>query len=553
MAMQIGLHRNRGFRWHARDSVYAKGYLHDSENRYIGAERLPEYFSGVTTQAALEEKLQAANGCFAVVIQRDGLTMAAVDRVRSIPLFYGRGEDGLVVSDDAFWLADQLGGLELDPVSESEFLLSGYVLGNGTLCRSVKQLQAGQYLVAGGAREETSFYYKHLHDRFIDQDESQHFSDLDTVYRRVFERLAASAGGRTIAVLLSGGYDSRLVAAMLKNVGCKDVVCFTYGMADCAEGTTAARVAEALGYPWHFVEYSEEKWQAYFSTAEYAVFASNLASLPQIEFFPAVSELSRSAVIPPDAIIVPGFCGDLQGGSYVPDAVVANTPQRLLKMGLTEYIYRTHLRLKNEIPRTHVDTIKARIAECLSRFPEGTDVETFISANEAFFTNHKVAKYVINGLRTFDFFGHEWRLPLWDNEFMAHWYRIPYTERTGDKLYNRHLMTNIFEPLGIAFHKKQRPVEEKARLLARRLFSSHTMAVLLKMYTAVNPWRRDLTHLNAFPSLMRILEQDLQRRGHGIHSVTSVTQCYASWYLKAVQDLYGESAAGRELPPAESP
>ena len=536
--MQLGLRRNEGFRWFTRDSVFAKGYLHDAQNRHFKDEGLLEYFSGVVTRADFVERLQAANGCFAVVIRRDDMTLAAVDRVRSIPLFYGQAGDHLVLSDDAFWLADQLRGLDLDPVSGSEFLLTGYVLGNDTLCESVKQLQAGQWLVGTKSLTDVAFYYKHVHGHFLDQGEPEHFSDLDTVYRNVFGRLVESAAGRTLAVPLSGGYDSRLVAAMLRNLEYRNVVCFTYGTPGCAEASTAERVAEALGYPWHFIEYNEERWRAYADCSSYTVYSSNLASLPQVEMFPAVSELSQSSMIPPDAIIVPGFCGDLQGGSYVPDAVAANDSRRLLKVGLTEYIYRTHLRLKNKIPRSHVDTIKARIAGSLSDFPKGTSVEAFISTNEAFFTTHKVAKYVINSLRTCEFFNYEWRLPLWDNEFTAHWYRIPYTERIGDRLYNRHLMKNVFEPWGIAFRKKRRPLEEKARLLARRVFSSHMMDVLLMVYAAVNPMRRELVHANAFPSLMRILEADLVRRGHRTPPLMSSTQCYASWYLSRVRELY---------------
>lgn len=541
--MQLGLRRNEGFRWFTRDSVFAKGYLHDAQNRHFKDEGLLEYFSGVVTRADFVERLQAANGCFAVVIRRDDMTLAAVDRVRSIPLFYGQAGDHLVLSDDAFWLADQLRGLDLDPVSGSEFLLTGYVLGNDTLCESVKQLQAGQWLVGTKSLTDVAFYYKHVHGHFLDQGEPEHFSDLDTVYRNVFGRLVESAAGRTLAVPLSGGYDSRLIVAMLRALEYSNVVCFTYGQAGCAEASTAKRVAKALGYPWHFIEYNEERWRAYTDCSAYAVFASNLASLPQMEFFPALRELKHSALVPADAIVVPGFCGDLQGGSYVPDAVVANRPQRMLRSGLVEHVCRTYLRLKNEVPDAHMESIKTHIAGCLSDFPEGRNVEEFISSNEAFFTNQKVAKFVINALRACEFFNYEWRLPLWDNEFAAHWYHIPYTERIGDRLYDRHLMKSVFEPLNIAFHKKKGPLEERARLIARRVFSSHMMEVLMKLYATVNPRRRGLIHLNAYPSLMRILAEDLRRRGHRTHYLRSATQCYAYWYLCTVHDLYGNRGA----------
>jgi asparagine synthase (glutamine-hydrolysing) len=48
-------------------------------------------------------------------------------------------------------------------------------------------------------------------------------------------------------------------------------------------------------------------------------------------------------------------------------------------------------------------------------------------------------RYVITGQRIYEFLGHEWRLPLWDNDYLQFWERIPLREKSGQSLYARML------------------------------------------------------------------------------------------------------------------
>ena len=48
-------------------------------------------------------------------------------------------------------------------------------------------------------------------------------------------------------------------------------------------------------------------------------------------------------------------------------------------------------------------------------------------------------RYVVTGQRIYEFLGHEWRLPLWDNAYLRFWEGVPLEEKRGQVLYDRML------------------------------------------------------------------------------------------------------------------
>ena len=91
--------------------------------------------------------LQELNGHYAVALETTEYLVAAVDRIRSMPLFYSEHDRCFFLSDDPYWIREQTGNEQQDQVAELEFLLTGYVTGAETLCSHIKQLRAGENLV----------------------------------------------------------------------------------------------------------------------------------------------------------------------------------------------------------------------------------------------------------------------------------------------------------------------------------------------------------------------------------------------------------------------
>jgi asparagine synthase (glutamine-hydrolysing) len=65
------------------------------------------------------------------------------------------------------------------------------------------------------------------------------------------------------------------------------------------------------------------------------------------------------------------------------------------------------------------------------------------------------AKYVINGQRSYDYFGHRWFLPLWADEYLTFWDKIGYEQKFCQRLYRAYL--NTVNPCGV-FRGVETPV-----------------------------------------------------------------------------------------------
>ena len=85
---KVDLKINKGFKWHQKKNVWAKGFLFDSNNILYEEEKILDYFLGVKNKEEFERKLKQANGFFSVLIQYEDRIFAAVDCIRSNPLFF---------------------------------------------------------------------------------------------------------------------------------------------------------------------------------------------------------------------------------------------------------------------------------------------------------------------------------------------------------------------------------------------------------------------------------------------------------------------------------
>ena len=282
-------------------------------------------------------------------------------------------------------------------------------------------------------------HYGFRHGDFLGTDTSALIGQLEAVHSRVFRRLLASAEGRTVVLPLSGGYDSRLIAVSLRDLGAKDVVCYSYGVPGNWESRISREVAEFLGLRWEFVPYSAERWRAWEATREFQAYfrsAGNLTSVPHLQDRPAVLELCREGRVSPDSIFVPGHSGHFLAGSHIPKWFAGR--RAIKRQEMLDAISRLHYSLwdstgENEaILREHVvarriESIVGPIADC--------GPEEAADLFEKWDLEERQAKFICNSLRVYESFGFEWRLPLFDAELMDFWARIPVGLRVGRRLY----------------------------------------------------------------------------------------------------------------------
>ncbi len=541
--------RMEGFAWHRAatrhdDIVFAKGFLYLGDGKVVEKADLAEYLASRQSSGNLGSVLSQANGSFACVVVTPSLIWAAVDAVRSMPLFFATEDGRLLLSDDADTIRQALTHVDVDNVSVSEFVLCGYAVGQHTLYKQIMEIRAGEWMQFRDGAPKTHRYYLHLHGNYLHASKAEKYDALAALSKRVGDRLVASVSARPIILPLSGGYDSRYIACLLHEANFANVICYTYGRPDSKEVAVSRTVAKALGFPWHYIEYKDEllldtlrndqRWH------EYCWYCHNLGSLPHVQEYVALRELHAAGALPSDGVAVPGFCGDLLGGSYVPVEVKAGNSKALLERGIVDYIADRHAVNRLFYSETLSSDSGERIRNDLADYPVSvSDIGAFIGTNEAWFTSHKVAKFVVNSLRVYEFFGHEWRMPLWDRELIDYWYRIPLVDRLHKELYDGFLFDYYFNPLDIGIRKEatNRLLRLHQRLTSIGVPSEAGLKLLKRakrLYTRLKP---AAPHFNAFDVMEDFYLKDMPALAETPLQLPNINGIYARWFI---QKYYGQ-------------
>jgi asparagine synthase (glutamine-hydrolysing) len=404
--------------------------------------------------------LRRTSGFFALAHRRGAEVFAAVDRVRSIPLFWGTAGDEAYLSDDARWVAGRLGVSEGHEPAATEFLLASFVTGNDTLVPGMHQLAAGDVLRLapgpGGMTAEVRRYWEYADARDPSVRREELEARFEAMMERIVGRLAEVAGGRTIVVPLSGGNDSRLLLTMLKRLEYPSLVSFTYGRPENHEAVLSRRVAELLGVPWHFIPYDNASWRRWFQSEErraYYRMADGLSSLPLLLDWPAVGELRRRGIAPEGSVFAPGLSADLQAGSR------SKRYPRMYRPGLPSRDEAVHLLLRSSFAlwdwSRREDELYPLLAERVldglgnyARFDDGGRVL------EAWESRERQSKYTVNSVRAYEFWGYDWWIPFWDAEWLDFWPNVPVDLRT-DRVFYRACVERIFADVTGVPHQAQ--------------------------------------------------------------------------------------------------
>jgi len=134
---------------------------------------------------------------------------------RGCPIFFAKVGNKLTFSDYCkdFLSSEIVAGL--DEVSTLELLSFGFVTSRETMIKGVFQLQAGEIAMLDSGTFRTSIGYEYSAKELI-TDENLLLEELSKTSEELFDESIRMLKGKTDVVPLSGGYDSRFIAAMLK-------------------------------------------------------------------------------------------------------------------------------------------------------------------------------------------------------------------------------------------------------------------------------------------------------------------------------------------------
>lgn len=433
--------REEGY-WYRCGDTYARGHA------FLAGEHLPPSELSVLVDATpcerFEELVSRLVGFFAIVKRSDEAVYLAVDHVSSYPLYYSVTDGDVYVSNDAHWVRERLPNPAVDPLFEFEFLLCGVVTGIDTLYPAIKQPEAGEVTVIDASGPEVqvtrSRHFRFEHRRPHDVSESLLLDRLDAVVERAFDRLIDIADGRQLAISLTGGADSRLMACMLRRLGYDELVSFTFGLEGNWDTTVAAEVAAELQIPHEAVVYDHDMWFDWFQSderAEYYRYAFNFDAVPPIGAVPAMSELAQSGVLDRDAIVL---CGNIA------------TSRNDYKESFRRADPRTAAELAEYFVGRYddwgwqddgaADALRTRVESQIEVAEEG-DTAAVVAAHKDWRIRNRNATLMVTP-QEYSFHGFDSWTPLWDKEFVRFWEAVPLRFRQ-DKRLHRTYVEELYE------------------------------------------------------------------------------------------------------------
>lgn len=420
-------------------TFYACGWA-EYKDQILTAENIMDviYSEYMDAGKGFEELAELLNGSYSIIISDQHKTHLISDRMRAFPLIYFFEYNQLVVTDDIIqYQSKKEIRLPIDDITCEQFLCSNYVIGPYTLFKNVYSTQSGEivcicHVTKKIERKQYFQWAPNMNNDLYQRAYEEEAMQQDKIFRRVFMRMVKSAPDvHNWIIPLSGGYDSRTIVNYLFKLGIKNVICFTYGMESNIQSEISQKVADALGYEWHFINYKTwiQKMKAENMLEAYLGYGFNGSSVAHMQDFPAVYALIKMGIINKNDVFVPGHALEVIAGNHLKyamqncDSVESVIP--VIHGHLSGFGYHS---MKRNAVFKHVQSIIAnynldpkQIAEC-------------------FDWQERQTKFIANSVKVYEYFENGWRMPEWDIELMNYWNKIGFNYK-----YKRNMFKDVFK------------------------------------------------------------------------------------------------------------
>lgn len=461
--MKINLKINKGFSWFKSENIFFKGYFFDENSSFYEKNEALTFLKSIDNKNSFLEKIPSLKGVFSVIFSLDESVFVFCDITRSFPLFYTFQNNEIHISDDIYYLKNTFKIEDFDTIAEIELKSTNHTYGNKTLLKNTYQVQASECIEWKSEKINNRFF---SYSYAIEKENNIDFEGLKTetyiAFENSFKRLISSLKNKTVAIPLSGGFDSRLIATMLKKYNYENVVCFTYGNKNSFEIENSKKTAEKLNFKWYFIEYSDELIADFLFTDEflkYVQFAGKLSSMPNLQEYFAVKYLKDNHIIPQDAIFIPGYAGDLLGGSQVIKVIPENLKHHEIIDLIIEKKFTNH-----QINSKEREKIRELLEIYLIKNNQSYQTKIASSVFEDIDIKEKIAKYIFNSASFYSYFGYEFRFPFWDYELLNHFKKIPFEYKIMKLLYDEVLDEHYFKPYEVCYEKELQPSKTNIKL-----------------------------------------------------------------------------------------
>ena len=429
--------------------LWIKGYFYNTDPKRI----LIALFEKQNNLPEIKKILNTLDGHYGLIYQNKGIAIISVDKISSIPIYYlhDKAEKIFYVYSNSLNSSKKTKLKRINSLSVLDFSMSGYTIGSETLFSEVRLLEPGKFIYQkdNKLRIESFFLYEPW-NIIIDEKPRLKIELQKTILRNI-SNLIDSVNNRPIVIPLSAGIDSRLIASVIKFLGYKNVYCFSYGSKDNSESKVSKSVAKKLNFKWLFVEHTIANQKDFFMSslvADYEQYADNFSSVPYHQDLFSVNYLKKKKLIPANSIIVNGNSGDFISGNHLPNTFLEKmydkkTGSEKLENVLNAYIEKHYSLWQNLKSKKTINEIKKRLIDSLETVDYVCDhPENLHGIYEFLEFRDRQCKYVVNGQRIYEFLGYDWRLPLWNNDFIDFFENIPLRFKLNQNLYKETILDN---------------------------------------------------------------------------------------------------------------
>ena len=163
----------------------------------------------------------------------------ARDRMGIKPLYYNLTDKAFTFASNSQALLTQSLDKSINPIAlQQQLSLHGVVPAPNTIINGIKKLRPGTFIILNenGIEDEQSYWYPNASRNESNISEDDYIARThELLSKAVTKRMEAS--DVPIGVLLSGGLDSSLIVALLKESGHKDIRTFSIGFEDIDDET----------------------------------------------------------------------------------------------------------------------------------------------------------------------------------------------------------------------------------------------------------------------------------------------------------------------------
>lgn len=433
-------------RWESYGAITLCGSVYD-DVMPCSLQQVAVTLAACTTPKQVASYLQTLHGDFSIIIHSTTMACIAVSHTRLYPLFYRFVNNDWHITDNPAILHQKAD--VINPEACRQYLYTGAPLAGNTLVEGLKQGKpASVTLFENQYVTELSFspYAEPIATPLVTKMLAN--TAFEKVLNTVFKRVINSVENRQVVVPLSGGYDSRLVLAMLHKMGVKNILCYTVGKHNPLEQGIAKQVAAALQVPLYHIDYRDAQYRMQqFKSAAFARFVDTIGADGNFMWlfeYNAILWLKQQGLLQDNAVFIPGHVGDFYAGSH------------LRKLGIKEKESLQGIRRKLVLHAFEYGkpcwntAFCADIKKALQNLPHHQS--SWLVAMQ-FIAENRLAHQILNSARVYEFLGYKVLLPLCDVDFIQFFSRLPFAALYELSFYEEYLLKHVFEPLQIAFKK----------------------------------------------------------------------------------------------------